>query len=121
MRFSNKTLGKTGEDIAADYLKKNSYKIIDRNWKNQYGEIDIIAEKKNNLVFVEVKSKNKNQILPETKVDFSKRKKLTKIVKFYLTKNNFLDRNFQIDIIVVEFNKGSIFDIRHHQNVIFDI
>jgi len=121
MISSKRLLGQKGEDIAVNFLKKRGYKIVDRNWSNQYGEIDIIAENKNNLVFIEVKSKNKNQILPETKIDFLKKKKLIKMIKFYLTKNNFLERNFQIDIVVVEFDKGSVFDIRHYQNAIFKI
>lgn len=47
--------GSRGEDRAADYLVENGYKIIDRNWKTRYCEIDIVAKKKKVVVFCEVK------------------------------------------------------------------
>lgn len=48
-------LGKEGEDFAADYLQKQGYEIIDRNFECKQGEIDIIAKEKNEYVFIEVK------------------------------------------------------------------
>ena len=51
------TYGKKGELIAANYLKKQKYKILETNYKNQIGEIDNIAKDKNYLVFVEVKTR----------------------------------------------------------------
>jgi len=54
---SNLTTGKLGEKIAEDYLKKKGYKIIERNFKTKYGEIDLICEKNKKLVVVEVRSK----------------------------------------------------------------
>ena len=50
-------LGKEGEDFAADYLQKQGYEIIDRNFECKQGEIDIIAKEKNEYVFIEVKTK----------------------------------------------------------------
>ena len=53
----NKFKGGYGEEIATTYLKKKKYKIIEKNYANRIGEIDIIAEDKNVLVFVEVKAR----------------------------------------------------------------
>lgn len=53
--MSSVFLGSMAEDIAVEYLKKHSFKIIDRNWKNRYCEIDIIASKQDRIHFVEVK------------------------------------------------------------------
>ena len=50
-------LGKEGEDFAADYLQKQGYEIIDRNFECKQGEIDIIAKEKNEYVFIEVKTR----------------------------------------------------------------
>lgn len=50
-------LGKEGEDFAADYLQKQGYEIIDRNFECKQGEIDIIAKDKNEYVFIEVKTR----------------------------------------------------------------
>lgn len=51
------TVGKSGEDIAADFLRKKNYKIIERNFKKRYGEIDIVALDGETLVFIEVKTR----------------------------------------------------------------
>ncbi len=53
----NKLLGKAGERKACAYLKKQGYKILERNFKNPFGEVDIIAEKDGDVVFVEVKTR----------------------------------------------------------------
>lgn len=59
---SNKLIGRLGEDLAADYLQKQGYEILSRNWGNKWGEIDIIARiTPGVLVFVEVKTKVGNQ------------------------------------------------------------
>ena len=64
MKISNPT-AVIGEDIAVNYLKKKGYKIIERNFRKGYGEIDIIALKKNVLVFVEVKTRTVIHLDPQ--------------------------------------------------------
>lgn len=62
----NKTalLGKAGEQFVADYLKSKGYIIIKRNWRDsRYGEIDIVAENHENIVFVEVKTRQSNALV----------------------------------------------------------
>lgn len=54
---NKRDIGKEGEDIAAKYLKEKGFEIIARNYHYSHGEIDIIANDKNQLVFVEVKSR----------------------------------------------------------------
>ncbi len=51
------SLGNTGEDLATEYLRAQGFKIIDRNWKTRYCEIDIIAEMQKTIYFVEVKTR----------------------------------------------------------------
>lgn len=53
----NKSLGKKGEDTACSYLKRQGWKILKRNWRNPYGEVDIIAEKDGVCAFIEVKTR----------------------------------------------------------------
>ena len=55
--FHNKNIGELGENVACEFLIKNGYKIICRNYRNKYGEIDIIASFKNEVVFIEVKTR----------------------------------------------------------------
>ena len=58
MNLSPLDKGKIGEKYAEKYLKKNGYKILERNMRNEYSEIDIIAESKEYIIFVEVKSRS---------------------------------------------------------------
>lgn len=55
---ANQTLGKYGEDRAAEYLLDRGYQIIDRNWRCSVGEIDLVAKENDRFVFVEVKTRN---------------------------------------------------------------
>ncbi|MGC8776234.1 MAG: YraN family protein [Minisyncoccia bacterium] len=116
-------LGKTGEDIASKYLESKKYKIILRNFKKTFGEIDIVAKEKNNtLVFVEVKTIEKNSFdfLPEDEMSFSKIKKLKKICEYFALKNkNLIDdqAGWRIDLIAILKNKDQ-YEIKHYENIL---
>jgi putative endonuclease len=121
-----KEVGKIGEEIAAEFLRKKGYRILERNYKFkipgsfQRGEIDIVAKKKDTICFVEVKTLKdpKIEIFPEEKVDFQKRKKLIKVAESWLIKNKIpLNSKWQIDIISVEI-KGGEPKISHFENAI---
>jgi len=74
-----KKIGKIGEDIATEYLIKNSYNILHRNFHSQFGEIDIIAEKDSTIYFFEVKTRTENSFTqPEESIT---RRKITRIIK----------------------------------------
>ena len=115
-------LGKTGEDIATDYLIENKYRIIERNWQTKWGEIDIVAVKKKVLIFVEVKTLNKNKtFFPEDEIAPKKQKQLLKITQIYLSKHKIpLSTPRQIDVIAIEKSETDPPIIRHHQNALVD-
>lgn len=102
--------GKTGEQVAANFLQDHSYKILEMNYKNslgkRLGEIDIIAEDKKagELVFVEVKTRrfqgNENT-LPEENITRSKLHKLSRIAGSYLNRKNWQGRDYRFDAISV--------------------
>jgi putative endonuclease len=78
-------LGVKGEDLAVKFLKKKGYRILSRNFKTPLGEIDIIAEDRDTLVFVEVKTRTDNSFsFPYEAVNRRKREKLRKVALFYL-------------------------------------
>jgi putative endonuclease len=117
-----KEIGTLGENIAKNYLEKKGYKILETNYKTKIGEIDIIAQKGKNLVFIEVKTiTTKENFLPEDKVNYRKKTKLINLVKFYLQekKINF-DIPIQIDVIGIKIGKDKEFEIQHFENVIED-
>ena len=79
------SLGEKGEDLASHYLRKKGYKVIARNYTTHLGEIDIIAEKNNVVVFVEVKTRsNINFGYPFEAVNQRKKQKLKKVALLYL-------------------------------------
>ena len=105
-------LGKLGEDLAVDYLKKNGYTILDTNWTFQKAEIDIIAQIENTLAIVEVKTRSSLEFgLPQ---DFVKPKKiqlLVKAVDAYVNAKN-LDLEVRFDIIAIH-KEDKSFAIEH--------
>ena len=78
--------GPKGEETAAQYLKKKGYKIIERNFRTPFGEIDIIAEDGRTVVFVEVKTRLTNSRgAPSEAVNWRKRNKIEKCALYYST------------------------------------
>ena len=79
-------LGQKGEELAADHLKKAGYKILFRNWKWGKHEIDIIAENKDFIVFVEVKTRTEDfQMHPATAVTNEKQRSIIWAADGYIT------------------------------------
>ncbi len=94
--------GIEGEDEACRFLKKKGYRIIDRNFRTRFGEIDIIAKEREFTVFVEVKLRNSSFYgLPEESVDFRKQKKIIKSAEFYLQKNGLSDTDCRFDVVSI--------------------
>jgi putative endonuclease len=107
MVVKTKQLGNLGEDIAEKYLKKQGYKIIERNFRYKgCGEIDIIAKKGENLSFIEVKTRitksQRSPYTPEDNITYFKQKQLIKLSKIYLANKKLIDIPWQIDVIAVE-------------------
>lgn len=84
-----KAIGNFGEEYTEKFLKKNKYKILDRNYSCKYGEIDIIACNKKYILFVEVKTRGENYIsTPSEAVTKSKQIKILKTAVYYLKHNS---------------------------------
>lgn len=105
---TTKEIGTKGEDYAAKFLKKNKYKIIERNYSEKFGEIDIIADNEQYLVFVEVKTRHTDSLTkPYEAVDFRKQQKIIKTAKMYVAKNN-IDRYCRFDVCEVFVDKNTL-------------
>lgn len=97
--------GKSGEDIAVEYLEKKGYTIMERNFKCNQGEIDIIAIDKQEIVFVEVKTRsNKNYGLASEAVNKQKKKHLVGAIKYYIYVRNLENDFIRIDVIEIYIN-----------------
>lgn len=112
-------IGKTGEQLACEYLLKNNHIIVQKNFYCYQGEIDIIAKDliSNELVFVEVKTRRNYKFgCPVDGIDYNKRSHLLKSCQYYLYKNSINDISVRIDVIEVFINHNS-FKINHLKQV----
>ena len=119
--FTSETqkIGEIGENIAARFLVKHGFSILDRNYTKKWGEIDVVAEKDNKLYFIEVKSVSRetlNTFIPKSYNDSDERyqhrpednmhpwklKRLSRTIQTYLlSKNMAEEKEWQVDLLVV--------------------
>ena len=112
-----KKLGNLGEEIAAEYLEKYDYKIIKRNFYCRQGEIDIIAKDKEEVVFIEVKTRSSiNFGQPSEAVNSVKQKHMIKAAQYYLYKNNCLNDFIRFDVVEILI-VGGRFVVNHIKQV----
>ena len=103
--MNHNELGKWGEEYAANYLEKKGYELLERNWFFNKAELDIIALKNNQLVVVEVKTRNSDFFGdPQDFVTPAKIKLLVKAANEYIISND-LDLEVRFDVIAVLKNK----------------
>ncbi len=118
MLFYKKKIGNIGEIVAAEYLKKEKkLKIIKMNYTNFFGEIDIIAKSKNELIFVEVKTRTSTDFgYASEAVNYKKQEKIKKMAQIY-TKNSY-NNHVRFDVVEVYMNKktNQITKINHIEN-----
>lgn len=99
-------VGNIGEEIASNYLESRGYKVISRNYRRKWGEIDLICEKLGTIRFVEVKAisvedfSRERPYEPEDLVDQRKLKKVARTAALYMEEAGD-DREFQIDVVGV--------------------
>ncbi len=120
-------IGRLGEDIACGFLKNRRFRIIERNYRKKWGEIDIIAKKDNVLHFIEVKTSECNSFKenrlnifsPEERVNKQKLMRLERTIKTYLIHRNVDDGQiYTFDIAVVFLN---LKEKKAHVDVINDV
>lgn len=111
-------LGKKGEQLAVEFLLNNNYKVIERNYRFDKAEVDIIAQKEDILAIVEVKTRSTLDFgNPQDFVKPKQIKNLVKAVDEYVTEND-LDIEVRFDIIAIVKEKGE-FIIEHLENAFY--
>ena len=105
--------GKRGEDIAVAYLKNRGYRIIERNYKCLFGEIDIVAKDGDTVVFVEVKSRKSEKFGdPQGAVGREKQKKISRNSLKYLEEKHLYPCNARFDVVAIKMlPAGSIVEL----------
>ena len=111
--YKRPTLGDWGERIAVNYLMKQGYEILDRNYKTKLGELDIVAKEGDIIVFVEVKTRSSRSFgLPQEAVNFKKQNKIMRMALQYLQDHK-LAGSWRIDVVGIVMNRRT----RHVEDI----
>lgn len=110
-------IGAWGEAVAARHLAEHGYTIRDRNWRAGHGELDIVAERNAEIVFVEVRTRRSAAFgLPEESLDARKQAKLIETATAYLMKHDLLDVQWRIDVIAIEMDqRNAVTRLDHYE------
>lgn len=119
MTLRKKKLGANGEQIAINYLQRQGYKILERNYRNRLGEIDIIARQGTDLVFIEVKTRSDTLFgSPLDSVTTAKQRQLSKVALEYLSRQEWFDHPARFDVVGVQLKE---MDVTRPQDVKIDL
>lgn len=119
MKQQNFTKGRAGEAIAAAYLKKHGFEVIEQNWRSKFGEIDIVATKNETLLFIEVKLKygdkfgSPEEMLTKTKIQ----QVLNNAEVYLLAHRKFMCFKKRIDGICIVMEGEHVARITHYENI----
>jgi putative endonuclease len=113
-------LGQLGERLAMNELEQRGYRIIERNFRCRAGEIDLVAEEDEDLVFIEVKTRRGTAYgLPEEAVHSRKARKLQEVAYTYLDLHDLPNCSWRIDVVAVQFSSsGKLEELRVYQHAI---
>jgi putative endonuclease len=119
MKEFNLQTGGIGERIAQRYLEKNGYEILERNFKTKYAEIDLVAKYKNELIFVEVKTRRGEVFgAPEESLNKKKLRRLWMNAQGYINFKKWLG-HYRIDAVCIVLNPDNTVNrFNHYPNVI---
>ncbi len=96
------------EDRATKVLKKLKFTIITRNYRQKNGEIDIVAEDSDDLVFIEVKTRSSTKYgTPAEAVNFTKQQQIIRVAQEYISRHNLFHKNIRFDVITVLLGKNA--------------
>ncbi len=120
--YFKQRIGKLGEDLAYQYLQKNNYKIIEKNFTCRQGEIDIIARdnRKKELVLIEVKTRtNFKYGNPCEAVNKQKKKHIYYAGQYYIYKNGIKNISIRLDVIEIYIKNGT-YHLNHIKNAFYE-
>ncbi|WP_243136687.1 YraN family protein [Acetobacterium paludosum] len=117
MKTHNVKKGNQGEELAAAFLENANHRIRERNYKKPSGEVDLITEDGDTIVFVEVKYRRNLQYgYPREAVNRSKQKRILKTALWYLKEKKIADYNIRFDVIEIYFEDDGQQIINHFEN-----
>jgi putative endonuclease len=113
-------LGAAGERLAAQLLERQGYRILERNWRCRYGELDLVAADGPELVFVEVKTRRGARLgSPEEAITGAKRRRLIAAAQTYLAERGDEQHPYRFDVVAVALDpRGAAGAVRLHRRAI---
>lgn len=106
-KVNKRAQGAIGENLAAEFLEKNGYLILQRNYRFERGEIDLIAKDENELVFVEVKARASDVFgSPEEAVTPEKQRQIRMVAEGYLFDHKIEDQACRFDVVAIHYVNG---------------
>jgi len=104
--MSKRDTGLKGEQLACEFLGRNGYDIVERNYRCPEGEIDVVARQQETLVFIEVRTKTSRRFgEPEESITPVKAARLRKLAELYGQSHNNLPETWRIDVVAIQMNK----------------
>ncbi len=129
MTTTRQATGRLGEGLAAEYLQRQGYRVLERNVRTAYGEIDLVVLQESpgqstpeaTLVFVEVKTRRTQRFgLPEESITVAKKAHMQAAAQAYLQGHPDLDKDWRLDVIAVRLDRqeDTLKEIVHFENVL---
>jgi putative endonuclease len=100
---SKKAFGGQAEDFVANHLKQSGYIILEQNYRQRFGEIDLIVKKKDTLIFIEVKARNTHYFNLSQLISYSKQQKIIKTARHYCAQKEIIDMVIRFDVALLEY------------------
>ncbi len=102
MSHSRIQIGRIGEELALEHIKKQGYAIREQNYRSRFGEIDLIAQQGKRIVFIEVKTRRSLKFgIPQAAVTPTKQQQISKVALDYLQTHGLLDVPCRFDVIAI--------------------
>ena len=119
MTRARQQLGRRGEAVARDRLQSLGYVVVASNYRSKAGEIDLVTERDGGIVFVEVRARSGPSMgLPEESITSTKRSHIIAAAQEYLQEHGAQHRQWRIDLVAVEFDRGRPPRVRIIENAI---
>ncbi len=117
--MTTKNIGDFGEEAAVNHLMEKGYTILERNWRLNHLEVDIIAANRDFIVFCEVKTRDYNaQLSPQDAVDSTKQRNMISAANAYV-KFNKRDEEVRMDIISIVHHNCEVLEIEHIEDAFY--
>jgi putative endonuclease len=112
-------LGRRGEDLAAQRLAAKGYEIVDRNWRCEVGEVDLVAQDGDDLAIVEVRTRRGRALgTPEESITPKKQERLIALAEAYVQATDW-PGHWRIDVVAVEMDRrGRLLRVEHYENAV---